>query len=99
MSADILLSISIEKLQIRATALQILNAINIIQDFHYQINKDIDLLQSNMILKLKDAIYNDFFWQKKQDSNLDEIEALDLDQVRRELTHVHSTFLKRVLIC
>lgn len=56
----------------KSTSLEILNTLNLIQDFYIQINaENLDEIFDNQdVIDLKDFIYNNFFWKKRKENRV-----------------------------
>jgi hypothetical protein len=81
-------------LQSKESAFDIINSLNLLQDFYIQINKNDKAFSSELILDFKDNLYNNHFW-KNNNFELNE-NSLEVNVIKIELKKIYNEFLKEI---
>ncbi|WEK20484.1 MAG: hypothetical protein P0Y49_04950 [Candidatus Pedobacter colombiensis] len=94
----LLSNFSLHMLIDRSIYLEILNCINLVQDFFTQIEDGAldSFFETRSIIDLKDFIYNNYFW-KKEDTSI-KFEDLNGPVVVRQVKELYNVFFKHIQI-
>lgn len=89
---------TLDMLSDRIMSLEILNCINLVQDFFIQIkNKRLEsLFDEPAIIDVKDFIYNNYFWKKNGSSQ--EAENIEDTKVIRSIRGLYDVFYRHIEI-
>lgn len=85
---QLLADFHVDFLKEKSLANEILNCLNLIQDFFIQINADDfdEIYENDSIVDLKDFIYNNFFWKPAtKNPNYKELENTNINDLLKEL--------------
>ena len=90
---DTLKDISGKDLRNKETGLEIINTLNLIHDFYIQIQEDQTVFSSNLLLSIKDYLYNQHFW--KNDNPTKKI-PFNLKQANAILKKIYMEFIQKI---
>jgi len=92
-----LMKFSESDLSNKETALEIIDALNLIQDLFIQVHEEEAVFSSELILKFKDILYNNHFWKSDNyDSNKIDIIDPEFNKIRILLKKIYNLFIKRI---
>lgn len=89
---EIPLNFNFDLLEDKTSSLELLDNLNLIQDFFIQINENLDVFQDPLMVDLKDFIYNNYFWKKSG-----EIDPFRNENTAAVLSNLYNRFYKSVL--
>lgn len=97
-NVKLLADFNLNLLEDKKSSLDILNSINLIQDFFIQINaEDLDnIYGDSSVADLKDFIYNNYFWEKRSDGS--DYKVLEHTDIQRLLNELYNDFYSKLKI-
>ncbi len=78
----------------KKAALEIINSLNLIQDFYIQIKENEKAFNSKLLLDLKDNLYNNHFW--KSDNLELPFNAIIIKKIQSALRKIYDDFVKQI---
>lgn len=95
-SLDLLAGLQLKTLSDRTDALEIINCINLIQDFSIQVNNPLigPFFDDPLMVSLKDFIYDHYFWRPV--GGVPGIESLDFVNCAELLKRIHDAFMEEI---